>query len=194
MSFMQADTSLDRGQSGLGLGLALVKGLVELHGGEVTAHSDGPGKGSEFTIRLPLNGDQTTAEAAEAIPDIPGCSRRILVIEDIIDVAYMIKSFLEKEGHRVMVAHNGRQGITLARTFHPEVLLCDIGLPGMDGYEVARTFCVDDELKHVFLVSITGYARPKDLRKAKEAGFHCQLAKPVDLTILKQTLAKLSCR
>lgn len=90
-----------------------------------------------------------------------------------------------------MVAHNGKQGITLARTFRPEVLLCDIGLPGMDGYEVARIFCSDEELKHVFLVSLTGYARPKDLRRAKEAGFHCQLAKPVDLAILKQTLAKL---
>ena len=90
-----------------------------------------------------------------------------------------------------MVAHSGNHGITLARSFRPEVLLCDIGLPGMDGYEVARTFSADEELKHVHLVSLTGYARPEDLRRAKEAGFHCQLAKPVDLAILKQALAKL---
>lgn len=121
-----------------------------------------------------------------------GCSRRILVIEDIVDVAYMLKSLLEKEGHQVMVAHSGNHGITLARSFRPEVLLCDIGLPGMDGYEVARIFSADEELKHVHLVSLTGYARPEDLRRAKKAGFHCQLAKPVDLAILKQALAKLS--
>lgn len=94
--------------------------------------------------------------------------------------------------HEVMVAHNGRQGITLARSFRPEVLLCDIGLPGMDGYEVARTFRADEELKQVYLVSITGYARPEDLKRAREAGFHCQLAKPVDPNTLKQTLAKLT--
>ena len=187
-SFMQADASLHGG--GLGLGLALVKGLTELHGGKVSAYSDGPGKGSSFKIFLPLAGvqmlstkDQESIQMKKAIR-----RRRILVIEDMEDVAEALRTLLVEEGHEVKVAYDGATGIALARQFLPDILFCDIGLPDMDGYQVARAFTADKDLQNVYLVSLTGYARPEDLKNAREAGFHCQLAKPVNLEKIKETL------
>jgi CheY-like chemotaxis protein len=188
--FIQADSTLDRSKGGLGLGLALVKGLVELHGGDVTAHSAGLGKGAEFVVRLPI----AIPKAATTAPgDRTSASRRrVLVIEDNIDAADTLREVLEFGEHEVEVAYNGPDGLEKARTFHPDVVLCDIGLPGMDGYEVARAFRADVALKHAHLIAVSGYALPEDLQRAQEAGFEQHLAKPPRLNDLEQTLASLS--
>jgi PAS domain S-box-containing protein len=190
--FMQADSSLDRkGTSGLGLGLVLVKGLTEMHCGAVSACSDGPGKGSAFMVSLPLSTGPLPVQLQKASSDIPFCSRRVLVIEDIRDVAEALRSLLVGEGHEVMVAYDGVEGLAMAKEFHPDILLCDIGLPSMDGYQIARAFCADEGLKDVYLISLTGYVLPKDIKKAKDAGFHDQLAKPVKPEQIKEALAKV---
>lgn len=193
--FIQADTSLDRSASGLGLGLALVKDLVELHDGKVTAHSEGLGKGSEFIVSLPLvstvQAEQVTIETDRILPPNPQRRRRVLIIDDNRDIAEILSSLLEKEGHEVMVAYNGTQGIANARQFRPEVLICDIGLPGLNGYQVAQTFRTDEELKDVIRISLTGYTQPEELQRAQEAGFQYQLSKPVDLETLIQALDQI---
>ena len=186
--FMQADASLDRSQGGLGLGLALVKGLVEMHGGEVHAHSDGLGQGAEFVIELPL--DQSAGKEPSTSPARPEARcRRVLVIEDNRDAADSLREVLEFGAHVIEVAYNGPDGLHRARTFNPEIVLCDIGLPGMDGYEVARAFRADPALKDVFLVALSGYAQPDDLQRARDAGFDKHLAKPSSLEKLEELLA-----
>ena len=186
--FIQAEATLDRSQAGLGLGLALVKGLVEMHGGEVHAHSDGAGQGAEFVVELPL--DQAAGAEPSTSPAGPeGRSRRVLVIEDNRDAADSLREVLEFGAHIVEVAYNGPDGLHRARTFKPEIVLCDIGLPGMDGYEVARAFRADPALKDVFLVALSGYAQPDDLQRARDAGFDKHLAKPSSLEKLEELLA-----
>ncbi len=189
--FMQADTTLDRSRGGLGLGLALSKGLVELHGGEISAHSAGIDKGSEFVVRLPLEA-AATEEPRSAQAAVSPRRRRLLIIEDNVDLAESLRELLELDGHAVTVAYSGPEGLARAREFPPEVLLCDIGLPGMDGYAVARAFRADEVLKRVFLVALTGYALPEDLQRAAEAGFDRHLAKPPDLAELERMLATAS--
>ncbi len=191
--FQQADRTLDRSRGGLGLGLALVKGLVELHGGEVSGHSEGTGKGAEFTIRLPL---EETAHAAQtvAVETPVRVPRRVLVIEDNVDAANSLREALELGEHTVGVAYDGPEGLEKARELQPEVVLCDIGLPGMDGYEVARAFRADAKLCSVRLVALTGYALPEDLAKAKEAGFDEHLAKPPSIEALEEVMASTSPR
>ncbi len=189
--FTQADTSLEHSSGGLGLGLAIVKGMVELHGGNVMASSEGLGKGAEFTIRLPLNIDDETNQVKELQKDKKiSCKRRILVIDDIPDVAEILCSLLLYLGHEVTTAANGVKGISKAKEFKPDVILCDIGLPGMNGYEVARNIRRDYKMKDIILIALSGYAQPEDLERSKEAGFNCHLAKPVDLDKLEQILAE----
>ncbi len=188
--FMQADKTLDRTKGGLGLGLALVKGLVELHGGLVTAASGGLGKGAEFVVQLPLDGSRR----ADSGPDRaagPRRRRRVLIIEDNIDAADSLRDALDLGDHDVEVAYSGPEGIERARTFRPEVVLCDIGLPGMDGFAVARAFRADEALKGVFLVALSGYALPEDVQRAAEAGFERHLAKPPSLEKLEGLLASI---
>jgi PAS domain S-box-containing protein len=188
--FMQADESLDRSQGGLGLGLALVKGLVELHGGKVEAYSKGLGEGAVFTIYLPLSVKPSPVRKDEIISKSQCQKLRVLVIEDIKDVAEVIKLLLVEDGHEVKVASDGINGINMAKDYRPDVVLCDIGLPGMDGYQVARALCSCEELQGTLLVSLTGYARPVDIQHAIEAGFHCQLAKPISLEELRKALSR----
>jgi two-component system CheB/CheR fusion protein len=185
--FEQADRTLDRSRGGLGLGLAVVKSMTEQHGGEVQAHSDGPGKGAEFTIRLPLVASPAVRPATAISP--LRTARRILVIEDNVDAADSLREALELAGHEVEVAYDGLDGLKKAREFKPEIVLCDIGLPEMDGYEVARAMRRDAELRSVHLVALTGYALPEDLAKAKEAGFDRHLPKPPSLEKLDEVLA-----
>ena len=161
-----------RPRTGIGIG----QGLVELHGGDVSAHSEGIGKGVEFIVRLPLNGALDVQTPTPSM--FPTALRRVLIIEDLADAAQSLREALELCGHQVEVAVNGPTGLARARGFCPEVVLCDIGLPGMDGYEVARAFRADEALKDVFLVALSGYALPDDLRRAAEAGFDQHLAKP----------------
>jgi PAS domain S-box-containing protein len=188
--FLQADSSLDRSNGGLGLGLALVKGLIELHGGTVKAYSDGLGKGSKFTLCLPLAKEYNSELGGDNSPGKSKCRHRVLIIEDIKDVADILKLLLEEEGHDIKVANDGTAGIAMAKEFQPDVILCDIGLPGMDGYQIAKTLRSDKELQNTLLISLTGYARPEDVKRSQEAGFHFQLAKPIDLDKLRQSLAQ----
>jgi predicted ATPase/signal transduction histidine kinase len=186
--FTQADTSLDRNKGGLGLGLALVKGLVELHGGDVSAYSAGPGRGAEFVVRLPLDAVRITEAQTE--PAVHGQRRlRVLIIEDNMDAADSLREALEFCSHQVTVAHDGPNGLAKTREFKPQVVLCDIGLPGMDGFEVARAFRADDALKGIYLVALSGYASPEDLQRASAAGFDRHLAKPPNLDKLGELLA-----
>lgn len=188
--FMQADATLDRSKGGLGLGLALVKSLVKMHGGEVRALSDGPGKGTEFVVELPL-GAPVSAPPKTGVSARPRTARRVLVIEDNVDAAECLRCLLEFAGHDASVAHNGADGLTLARSSPPDVVLCDIGLPGMDGYEVARAFRADPALGATALVALSGYAQPEDLQRAVEAGFTRHLAKPASPDVLERLLGEL---
>ena len=187
--FSQADATLDRSKGGLGLGLALAKGLVELHGGTITAASAGLGQGAEFVVRLPLATEE--ALAPRSGEDTARARRRVLIIEDNVDAADSLRDVLAFGEHEVEVAYNGPQGIAKAQEFLPEVVLCDIGLPGMDGYEVARAFQAENALRGAFLVALTGYALPEDLERAQAAGFKRHLAKPPSLEKLMQILAEV---
>ncbi|MFL6200797.1 MAG: MEDS domain-containing protein [Thermoanaerobaculia bacterium] len=190
--FAQGDRSLDRARGGLGVGLAVVKGLVEMHGGEVRAASAGLGQGSEITLLLPLDQGASLAAPQEEIPVVaqaPQAShRRILVVEDNEDAAATLRDFLELSGHEVELASSGSDGVQAAREFHPEVVLCDLGLPGMDGYEVAAALRSDPETASAKLIAVTGYGREEDRRKSKEAGFDLHLTKPVDPVQLRRLL------
>ncbi len=198
--FSQGERGLDRCQGGLGVGLAVVKGLVELHGGEIVAASDGPGRGAEFTLRLPLAAPPRPARAAgrRRVADAPAAARgprrasssarRILVVEDNPDAASSLRDFLEISGHEVELAHGGQEGVAAARSFHPEVVLCDLGLPGMDGFAVAAELRRDPETAWAQLIAVTGYGRDEDRRRSQAAGFDLHLTKPVNPTQLLQLL------
>jgi two-component system, chemotaxis family, CheB/CheR fusion protein len=183
--FSQADTTLNRRLGGLGLGLALVKGLVETHGGTIGVSSGGKGAGTEFVVRLPLTGAPSGIEVA---PPAAPRLHRILVIEDNLDAAESLQLALRLEGHEVAVAHDGPQGIERARELPPEVVLCDIGLPDMDGYEVAKALRREPRLQNTLLVALTGYALPEDQRRAADAGFDAHLTKPVTVEMVQQVM------
>jgi PAS domain S-box-containing protein len=187
--FSQSDHGLDRRGGGLGLGLALVKGLVELHGGEVAAHSDGRGCGSELVITLPLAHPPDPKDKVQETSTQDGWSCRILIIEDNVIGARSMRMLLTRLGHSVEVAHSGPEGIQVARRFQPDVVLCDIGLPDMDGYAVARALRQESELHDIYMVAMTGYGQREDQRRSIEAGFDVHLTKPVDLKTLRQVLS-----
>jgi PAS domain S-box-containing protein len=186
--FTQADRSLDRAGGGLGLGLALVKGLVELHGGGVEAHSDGPGKGTTMIVRLPLDRAAVATPKPTLTPSVPP-RRRVLIIEDDREVREGLRAALEIDDHEVQSARSGAEGLDMARRFRPEVVLCDIGLPGMNGYDVARAFRADPQLSSMFLVALSGYAQASDLARAQEAGFDHHLAKPAPMPKIQEAIA-----
>jgi PAS domain S-box-containing protein len=185
--FVQAEDAPHRARGGLGLGLALVKGLVDLHGGAVEARSEGPGRGATFTVTLPLLRLEER-EAPTPVP-APACpARRVLVVEDNRDAAEMLRLVLELDGHEVEVAHDAGGAVERTRAFLPDVELCDIGLPDRDGYEVAREIRADPALAGVRLVALTGHALPEDQRRAAEAGFDAHLGKPVSPPELERVL------
>lgn len=186
--FTQADHSLDRSQGGLGIGLTLVRNLTELHGGTVQAHSDGPGKGSEFVMRLPVSArspqDRKPRRKAAISP-----RRRILVVDDIVPVAEMVGGLLAQgEGHEIRLAHDGSAALEMAREFRPEIVVLDIGLPGMNGYEVAKRLRSEPGGEEMLIVALTGYGQEDHRRRAEEAGFDEYLLKPPSLDVL-QTLS-----
>jgi two-component system CheB/CheR fusion protein len=191
--FVQGHRRPDRSQGGLGLGLTLARHLVELHGGSIEAYSAGPGLGSEFVVRLPLRSGlvETTAapSGTEAGTTVPASSpKRILVVDDNADGAELLAAVLQTDGHDVVIAHNGSEALRLAAEHHPEVVLLDIGLPGMDGYEVAGRLRSNPELAGTRLVAITGYGQPEDRQRSREAGFDHHLVKPVDPGAIKRVL------
>ncbi|BDG09541.1 hybrid sensor histidine kinase/response regulator [Anaeromyxobacter paludicola] len=190
--FVQAERTLARSAGGLGLGLALVKGLAEMHGGRVAAASAGPGMGAEFTVWLPLSAP-AAARAEAALADTAAPRRlRVLVVEDNRDVADSLVELVEAFGHEVRLAHAGPDALAEARAAPPDVLLCDIGLPGMSGYEVASAFRADPALRGARLVAVSGYAQPEDRRRAAEAGFDEHVAKPPDPAALERLLARVA--
>ncbi|OFX19353.1 MAG: hypothetical protein A2V77_19160 [Anaeromyxobacter sp. RBG_16_69_14] len=186
--FTQADDSLHRGHGGLGLGLALAKGLIEMHGGRVEARSLGLGKGAEFTVSLPLLPRAGVPLELPATAPATTEHLRVLVIEDNLDAAVTLKEVLELSGHEVAVAHDGHEGVAKASSFKPDVVLCDIGLPGLDGYGVARRIRADPSISPT-LIALTGYARPEDQRESFKAGFDHHLAKPIQIPELERVLA-----
>ncbi|MDX2089518.1 MAG: PAS domain S-box protein [Kofleriaceae bacterium] len=186
--FTQADRTLDRSKGGLGLGLAVVKGLAELHGGSVTATSLGINAGATFTIRLPRAPVIAIAPPQLAPARAPVTGQRVLVIEDNVDAADSLRDAFELIGLTVAVAYDGPSGIECARLMHPDIVICDIGLPGMDGYDVARTLRADPAWCPATLVALSGYATKDDVARAMEAGFHTHLAKPASIEALKRAL------
>ncbi|KYF70084.1 hypothetical protein BE15_31960 [Sorangium cellulosum] len=194
--FTQADHSLDRSRGGLGLGLSLVKGLVELHGGAVSAESEGIGHGTTVVVRLPLERSVAPSAARPApASEVAARSLRILVIEDNEDAASMLQALLTMEGYRVEVALSGPAGVDAARSFLPEVILCDIGLPGgMDGYGVARALKDGAGASPWLLIALTGYGREEDRRRAQEAGFDMHFTKPIEPSSLESLLASIAAR
>ena len=183
--FTQGDVPIARPLGGLGLGLSLVRSLTELHGGTVGVQSEGPGRGSEFTIRLPAG---TTESGNDTETASTGTARHVLVIEDNADAREMLRMALELDGHRVETAADGTSGVEAALQSTPDVVLVDIGLPGLDGYAVARRLRA--ALGHrVTLVALTGYGQTEDRRRTAEAGFDAHLVKPVDPDVLGRALA-----
>ncbi|HEY7376897.1 MAG TPA: ATP-binding protein [Polyangia bacterium] len=194
--FVQEHRSSDRAQGGLGIGLTLVRTLVKMHGGSVTAVSDGPGRGSEFVVRLPLALPVVVqaGRVAPALPaDRPTIPLRVLVVDDNVDAADALQYVLKLGGHRVRVAHDGPGAIAAAAAEPPELVLLDIGLPGMDGYQVAERLRRAGH-DRAALVAISGYGQEEDLRRSRGAGFDHHLVKPVDGAVLRKLIADLSSR
>jgi signal transduction histidine kinase/ActR/RegA family two-component response regulator len=186
--FVQGDRPPDRPRGGLGLGLALVKRLVEMHGGTVCATSAGVGRGSRFTVRLPRIPAPVAAPASSAAP-APVVPRRVLVVEDNIDAREVLRTALALEGHEVHEAADGREGLEAALRLLPDVVLLDVGLPGMDGYEVARRIRAEPSGAGMLLVALTGYGQAGDRQRALEAGFDVHLVKPVTPERLAEALS-----
>ena len=180
--FTQGDRSLDRSEGGLGIGLTLVRSLAELHGGTVAAMSDGPGKGSEFVVRLPAaeggSGAESDGKGEPAASEPRSC--RVLVVDDIVDTANGMARLLELSGHDVRVAYNGDDALPMAREHRPEVVLLDIGLPGMDGYELGSRLRQEEWGKDAVLIAVTGYAEAQARERTREAGFNHHLVKPIN--------------
>jgi signal transduction histidine kinase/ActR/RegA family two-component response regulator len=191
--FTQVNRTLDRSQGGLGIGLSLVRRLTELHGGEVTAESKGLGHGSTFTVRLPLMDSPeppSDGETARCEPAKPR-SLRILVIDDIPDVADVLKMLLDLEGFDTRVAYAGPVALEIAREFKPDVVMCDIGLPGMDGHQIARRLRSDPDIVPATLIALTGWGAEGEIRRTRESGFDFHLVKPVDANALMELLSQI---
>ncbi|HUQ74302.1 MAG TPA: PAS domain S-box protein [Burkholderiales bacterium] len=190
--FKQAHQGLDRTQGGLGVGLTLVQRLVRMHGGSVEARSEGPGRGSEFIVRLALREEPAIVrQAGEGRPGMPAAKparRRILVVDDNRDAAQALRLLLESDGHEVRVASDGPGGLSLAQQYPPDVALLDIGLPQMDGYELARRMRQDPALAGALLVAVTGYGQMHDRARASASGFNHHLVKPVEFSALQRLL------
>ncbi len=190
--FTQVDATAARASGGLGLGLTVVRRILELHGGRIDVRSAGLGLGSEFVARLPLISAQRLTEPEPA--RIPAASEartrhRVLIVDDNLDSSSLMAVVFEHWGHEVQTAENGTRALELLKSFSPDVAYVDIGLPDIDGYEVARRSRATPDLKSVRLVALTGYGTAVDRQRALDAGFDEHLVKPVDADILAQALA-----
>jgi signal transduction histidine kinase len=189
--FNRAATSSAMDHSGLGIGLALAKQLAELHGGSLTAASDGPGQGSAFTLRLPLKVDAVApTEVRPPARPAPAAPRRILVVDDNVDAARTLAELLALDGHETHVVHDGPASVEAALRLNPDAAIVDIGLPGFSGLEVARRLRQEPSLAGLFLVALSGWVQPEDRDRSREAGFDHHLAKPVNVTTLERLLAR----
>jgi CheY-like chemotaxis protein len=192
--FTQVESSLERSRSGLGIGLTLVKTLVEMHGGTVEAHSDGPGRGSEFVVRLPVLRDvpeSLSPAAPEHLDASPVVRRRVLIVDDNRDAAEWLATLLSLSGHETHIALDGDQAVKAAERLLPDAILLDIGLPRIDGYEVCRRIREQPWGRGLMIVALTGWGQEEDRQKSKEAGFNTHLVKPVDDEVIMNLLASL---
>jgi CheY-like chemotaxis protein/two-component sensor histidine kinase len=194
--FVQADHSSSKAQGGLGIGLTPVKNLVQMHGGTVEARSDGLGKGSEFVVRLPMASQRSASSGEGPRNDLvrPTKNRRVLVVDDNKDAAASLSLLLRLQGHDVRIAHEGRTALEAAASFQPEVIFLDIGMPGMDGYEVARQIRRQPGLEKVVLAAATGWGQTVDRRRTSAAGFDHHLVKPLEPEALQSVLDSLTSR
>jgi PAS domain S-box-containing protein len=186
--FTQADKCISSQNRGLGLGLSIVKGIVDLHGGSISVYSEGFGKGTKFTIRLPLILEYMEQTVDKQQPDKTSKHLRVLVVEDNRDLAEIMCELLEYLGHEVAYALNGATALLRINELHPDAVICDIGLPDMDGYEVAKRIRNDLGLKDILLIAYSGYANEQDIKRAHLAGFDCHLPKPAELAALDRLL------
>jgi PAS domain S-box-containing protein len=192
--FTQAEHSLDRSQGGLGIGLTLVRSIVVMHGGAVQAFSAGAGQGSEFSVRLPVLSELERRQDETRVSDttVAVWPRRILIVDDNTDSAETMALLMKLSGHEVVVAHDGETALNAAQQFHPEILLLDVGLPGMHGYEVAERLRGLPENKDLVIVALTGYGQEQDRQRAMEAGFDHHFVKPIDFQRLESLINALS--
>jgi CheY-like chemotaxis protein len=188
--FGQATAALDRSEGGLGIGLTVVRLIAELHGGRAELFSDGVGRGTEAVVSLPLHPEKAAAQSSahQSVPHLTS-PKRVLVIDDNVDVAEMLVAFLQQIGHDVIQAHDGRTGVDAALKHQPEVVVCDLGLPGVDGYEVARTLREVPHLRSTVLIAVSGYGESADREKARRAGFSHHITKPADPVALADLIA-----
>jgi CheY-like chemotaxis protein len=189
--FVQVDRSLERASGGLGIGLTLVQRIVELHGGTVEARSDGPGRGSEFTVRLPRAGPNAAARGGQPAVGEGAPSRRarrVLVVDDNRDSADSMTELLRILGCEVSTAYDGEQALQLIAASRPDAVLLDLGMPGLSGYEVARQVRERGGGEPILLIALTGWGQEEDRRRTREAGFDHHLVKPVELTALRAML------
>jgi CheY-like chemotaxis protein len=191
--FSQDKPALERAQGGLGIGLSLVKGLVELHGGSITARSNGTGQGSEFLVRLPVACESRAGERAPPSDanGQPFCKRRVLIADDSQDSADSLTLLLQLMGHEVATAYDGEQAVEAANARRPEVVLLDIGMPKLNGYEACRRIREQPWGREIYLIALTGWAQEEDRRRTEEAGFNYHIAKPIDLDVFLKLLASL---
>jgi signal transduction histidine kinase/ActR/RegA family two-component response regulator len=195
--FTQVNRTLDRSQGGLGIGLSLVRRLTELHGGDVSAESAGLGHGSTFTVRIPIlaAADLSPKDHETASREQPKCpGLRVLVVDDIADVADVLKMLLDLEGFETRVAYSGVAALESARDFRPDVVICDIGLPEMDGHEIARRLRRDPDMAPAMLIALTGWGAEGEVRRTRESGFDFHLVKPVDANALLELLSHMAPR
>jgi signal transduction histidine kinase len=187
--FTQDDRTLARSRGGLGIGLTIARRLAELHGGSLRASSEGANKGSTFSARFPLASPAETQNDSSQPAQYPQQRRRVLIVEDNADIRETLRMVLEVWGHEVTSADTGQKGLELLRDIRPDVALIDIGLPGMNGYEVAQTIRTDTSQPKIQLVAITGYGQPEDRERTRKAGFDTHLLKPIDPQVLQKILA-----
>ena len=190
--FAQAEGTLDRAECGLGIGLTVVQKLVELHGGRVAAFSEGPGTGAEFVVRLPAQPPAPPPVEVSATADVVVGRARVLVVEDNVDVADSLAMILEVFGHAVQITHDGVAALAAVQTCTFDIVLLDIGLPGMDGYDVARRIRGELGPTTPALVALTGYGRDEDKARSRAAGFDQHLVKPIDPDMLGPLVARLA--
>jgi CheY-like chemotaxis protein len=195
------DRSLEKAQGGLGIGLSLVKGFVEMHGGRIEVTSDGPGQGSEFVVRLPLVGtggeaeapaEMATAEVATESASAAGAARRrVLVVDDNRDAAVSLARLLDCMGNETQTAHDGLEALGLAETFRPDLVMLDIGMPRLSGYDTARRIREQPWGRSMVLVALSGWGQDEDRRRSKDAGFDSHLVKPLEPETMEKLLAGL---